>query len=287
MNFTAKQKRSLFIGLATFIFGVFAWMLFSGQVFGTHQETCPEGNGWVKVDDLDGHNYTYPTPEGYQVTDNCYKHSTFVHFGFGDTVTTDTHNICHPVFWWICNDRRFELSHASFLLEEIPIEDLCENLSGVQESVPPNYVSDYGICVCPEGFHLELYGNNEQYEIPACVPNEEEEEEEKEQPKGEPSNETFAGSSTNPPAPRVCTVWHESPTVWYEGDQFKWATDENGIQKFSLIYGPSENELIYGIDNIPSDSRSVNIERPSWSQTWFQVWSFIDGCAYKSTIIDP
>src|SRR3990167_990532 len=78
------------------------------------QTTCPEGGGWVKVDDLDGFAYTYTPPAGYTVTDNCYKHSTYVHYGSGPTVTADWHALTR--FPWF---RRYELSHASFLIEPI------------------------------------------------------------------------------------------------------------------------------------------------------------------------
>lgn len=93
--------------------------------------------------------------------------------------------------------------------------------------------------------------------------------------------------ATAPPAHKVCTLELERPTIWYENGQFKWATDQKDIEKFSIIYGETPESLVYGIDNIPADSRGIEIERPNWSQTWFQVWSWVQGCAVKSDIIDP
>ena len=78
------------------------------------QATCPEGSGWAKIEDLDGYTYTYTPPAGHVVTSNCYKHSTYVHYGSGPTVTADWHALTR--FPWF---RRYELSHASFLIEPI------------------------------------------------------------------------------------------------------------------------------------------------------------------------
>ena len=75
-------------------------------------EVCPDGDGWVKVDNLSGFDYTYTPPAGYHVSDNCYKHSTYVHYGSGPTVSADLH--------WNDNAGKFirhELSHAAFKIE--------------------------------------------------------------------------------------------------------------------------------------------------------------------------
>lgn len=101
------------LGLA--LFG--GYLLSGSRVLATGQETCPEGDGWVKVNDLSSYEYTYDTPEGFVVTDNCYKHSTYVHYGTGDTVEADSHFECNP--WWNCKWKKYELSHASFKLEEV------------------------------------------------------------------------------------------------------------------------------------------------------------------------
>ncbi len=84
------------------------------------QETCPDGDGWVKVDGLGGYDYTYTPPAGYHVTQNCYKHGTYVHYGSGPTVSADTHLVCNSQ--GNCREIRYELSHASFLLEQDEVQ---------------------------------------------------------------------------------------------------------------------------------------------------------------------
>ena len=91
------------------------------------QETCPEGNGWVKVDDLSGTTYTYTPPAGFTVTDNCYKASTSVVFGSGPTVTSTVTNQ---------NGQVQELSHASFLL--VPITTTTEPPSDTTTTTTPS-----------------------------------------------------------------------------------------------------------------------------------------------------
>lgn len=114
-------------GLVVALIGFIVWALaFRNDAtalieVGGNQETCPMGDGWVKVDDLDGLTYTYDVAEGFEVTDNCYKHATYVHYGTGDTVTADEH--CK---WeWVGKKLKYvckthELSHASFRLVALP-----------------------------------------------------------------------------------------------------------------------------------------------------------------------
>jgi len=132
----------------------------------TGQETCPDGGAWNKVDGLSGFTYTYTPPPGYFVTDNCYKHSTYVHFGTGDTVVADEHCSWKWVGWqlkYVCTTH--ELSHASFKIEEIPVRlcedegaynygeplpcvyDVCPNLEGLQEEIPVGYVKPGQRCI--------------------------------------------------------------------------------------------------------------------------------------------
>lgn len=87
------------------------------------QETCPKDAPWVKVDGLSGTSFTYTPPAGYTVADNCYKASTAVHYGSGQTVTSTVTN--H-------NGKVQNLSHASFKLVEIEDPDACEDLDGIQ-----------------------------------------------------------------------------------------------------------------------------------------------------------
>ncbi len=87
-------------------------------------ETCPEGDGWVKYDGLSGLSFTMPSddiPDGYYVTDNCYKAGNTVVYGSGDTVESTVWNKDG------CPGKRGcayqELSHASFKLESSGDDD--------------------------------------------------------------------------------------------------------------------------------------------------------------------
>lgn len=80
-------------------------------------DVCPNDGDWDKVDGLSGTTYTYTPPESCEVTDNCYKHSTYVHYGSGATVTADEHCSWEWAGWhfvWRCH--QYDLSHASFKL---------------------------------------------------------------------------------------------------------------------------------------------------------------------------
>lgn len=81
---------------------------------GNGQDTCPEGDGWVKYDDLDGLTFTIPEediPEGYVVTENCFKAANTLVFGTGPTVTNET--VVNQ------NGKLQDISHASFLLVQV------------------------------------------------------------------------------------------------------------------------------------------------------------------------
>lgn len=112
------------------------------------QETCPDGDGWVKVDSLSGYDYTYTPPAGYHVTQNCYKHGTYVHYGSGPTVSADTHLVCNPQ--GNCREIRYELSHASFLLE--------------QDEVPPTNTPTPTEVSHTFSFEIEQFNNCDQWE---------------------------------------------------------------------------------------------------------------------------
>jgi hypothetical protein len=130
-----------------------------------------------------------------------------------------------------------------------------------------------------------------------CEEQEEEEEEEEEEDEPTPSPEptktpdqpvTNNATPAGPPAHATCNITFEAAEVWYSGDQFNWATSVENIDKFSIVYGKTPDSLIYGIDNIPADSRGIEINgRDGWSETWWQVWTWRDSCAEKSEIIDP
>lgn len=98
---------------------------------------------------------------------------------------------------------------------------------------------------------------------------------------------TFAGSTTNPPAGPTCTIQFEVARTWYDNGELKWATDAQGIQKFSITYGPDKDHLIYGIDNIVPTARAVARPESDFNQTWFSVWTWVNDCANQSPPIDP
>ena len=115
----------LIITLILAVLAIFVWRV---AIVDAKQETCPKDNGWTKVDDLSGFTYTFTVPEGYEVTDNCYKAATDVVYGSGDTVTAED---------------KYELSHASFKLvekeePEPPVEPPVEpEIPPVDEPEPP------------------------------------------------------------------------------------------------------------------------------------------------------
>lgn len=106
-----------FSKLATFV--VLVALLFSGlnAVKANGQETCPSAAPWVKVDGLTGTSFTYTAPDGYSITEWCYKASTSVVYGSasGSSVTV-TSTVTNK------NGQVQDLSHASFKLEQDPVE---------------------------------------------------------------------------------------------------------------------------------------------------------------------
>lgn len=100
---------------------------------------------------------------------------------------------------------------------------------------------------------------------------------------------TFQGSTTNPPAAATCNIPFEVARTWYGNGKLYWASDEQGVQRFSITYGPDKDHMIYGIDNIPAGTgvRSIDKPKSGFKQTWFSVWTWKDGCANQSTPIDP
>lgn len=97
-------------------------------------------------------------------------------------------------------------------------------------------------------------------------------------------------SEVKAPAPMVCTVPFEAPRVWYTKENgkvtFNWAED-TAVDKFSLTYGYSVDNLEYGVDNLPSTSRSLEINGLTHSPVFFQVQAWKLGCMEGSNIIDP
>lgn len=106
------------------IFAVMSLVVVGGVASANGQETCPEGNGWTKVDNLSGLTYTFTPPVGFEVVESCYKASTSVVFGTSATVTSEVFNSPQGVTCTEvgvphqgCNYQ--ELSHASFLVRAV------------------------------------------------------------------------------------------------------------------------------------------------------------------------
>lgn len=126
------NRKTLWI-VALIILGLIAWVWAADDTNGDRgQETCPKDAPWVKVDDLSGFSYTFDVPDGYTVTDNCYKASTNVVYGSGDTVETDD---------------KFELSHASFKLEKLP--DIPDDPEEPEEPEEPETPEEPEVPVTP------------------------------------------------------------------------------------------------------------------------------------------
>lgn len=111
------------------------------------------------------------------------------------------------------------------------------------------------------------------------------------QPKGDNRGDPHT-EEAKAPAPVTCNIPFEIPRAWYTKKDgkviFNWATDTEGIQKFSIVYGYSADNLVYGVDNLPADSRSLDINGLDKSKhTFFQVQAWKDGCMEGSAIIDP
>lgn len=282
--------KKITIALATLILIVFSAGLLISQAKATGQETCPDGDGWVKVDDLSDYSFTYVPDGDYIITDNCYKHATYVHFGTGDTVEADEHCSWEWVGWQLkYKCKTHELSHASFKLEKVEEEpEVCEDEQAT------NYQQE-GECQYPEEEECIPYesawvlSENEEY----CE--EEEEPEQPEQPrepgqKGTPP--TFQGSTTE--APGVCGINDIGnvaniyvKTTGNAGElEVQWSLPENA-DKVHIIYG-LEQKAEHALLNTPNDGNEVIRDLTSGRHYWFAVAGVRDcGVGNYSNWYDP
>lgn len=197
---------------------------------------------------------------------------------------------------WATNEYNEDLDElADAIPVECPVVDLCENLDGVQENLPPNYQSEQGNCTCQEGYHTEEYGNGHEYEIPECVPDELEDPEEPEstpsaEPKGDPP--IFAGSSTESPA--VCSVKDignvaniNVKTTDNSGElEVQWSLPERA-DKVHIEYGLEQNAQ-HALLNTPNDGNEVIRDLVSGNHYWFRVAGVRDcGVGSYSNWFDP
>jgi len=170
---TASKWRWLWALLVVLAAGIFIYIMWAwlqpGRVGAT--DTCPSGEGWVKVEGLSGTTYEYEPPNSCEVTDNCYKHATYVHYGTGATVTADWHWVYVGRHWqW----KQYDLSHASFKLaceptvtptppvcdeqqytcgecSEKPNDDWCGEYKYdyCKDNYSCGYIDDEWVCACP------------------------------------------------------------------------------------------------------------------------------------------
>lgn len=107
------------------------------------------------------------------------------------------------------------------------------------------------------------------------------------------------GRSSNPgateaPAPVTCTIPFSPPVIigfqalGNGSVQFSWLEADQNISKYSIIYGYSPDALVYGEDNIPSTSTSIQINDLQVGKSVFlEVWGWKNGCSEVSNIFDP
>lgn len=105
-------------------------------------------------------------------------------------------------------------------------------------------------------------------------------------------------STTNPPAPIVCTISFDKPILnkfVINGDNmitFYWLESDQGVNDFSIIYGKSPNALIWGADHfkVARDADGYYhfpILVDTATSTWAQIYAWKNGCAEISNIFDP
>jgi hypothetical protein len=268
-----------FIVAAILGFVLFLVVVWASQILTVKAEatatTCPSGGDWVKVEPLSGKTYTYTPKEGCTVTENCYKHSTYVHFGTGATVTADFH--CTDWEWWGCKRwTQYDLSHASF------------KLSCVEPSVTPTLTPT----------------PTETQECKDCEPT----------PTGEPTptpkEETCEGRGNDaqghpcgwsepiwtPPEykPPVCTVevpkLASNPQYSRTGDSVKitWEHDNTNLTKWNINYGTDKDNMPYGIPFLPKEAREITLNGLTWNGvTWVALCGWNTDMCQSCLVFDP
>lgn len=167
--------------------------------------------------------------------------------------------------------------------------DLCENLEGNQETLPPNYEENDGQCSCQKGYHQEEYGNNHEYEIPECVPDEE--------PTPTPTEPPVVTSQPGPAGPPpVCEgrdLGGYAPTIYEVGridsDTVfaRWTASTPNADDYILWYGLSQDNLPWNVKVENSQYAEVSGEQLT-GHVWFRVQA-TDNCVVGlgSAVVDP
>lgn len=101
------------------------------------------------------------------------------------------------------------------------------------------------------------------------------------------------GQSNQAPRPAVCEIPFQAPILQgFSADgngsvTFSWWPSPN-VTKYSITYGYAPDKLIYGEDNIPSTSTSLQINGLTPGQNvWAQVQAWQGGCEESSNLFDP
>lgn len=102
-----------------------------------------------------------------------------------------------------------------------------------------------------------------------------------------------SGQSNSAPGPAVCDIPFQAPILQgFTADgngsvTFSWWPSPN-VSKYSITYGYSTDNLMYGEDNIPSSSTSITLNGliPG-KNVWAQIQAWQGGCEESSNLFDP
>lgn len=102
------------------------------------------------------------------------------------------------------------------------------------------------------------------------------------------------GSSTQAPSSVTCTVPFSPPMIVASKANgggsltFYWLESAQHVQKYSIVYGYSPTNLVFGEDNIPNTSTAITInDLTPGNEAYGQIWSWVNGCAEKSNVFEP
>jgi hypothetical protein len=258
-------------------------------------ETCPNTGGWIKVEPLSGKTYTYSPAPNCTVSDNCYKHSTFVHYGTGVTVTADSH--CTDWEWWGCSRwTQYDLSHASF-----KVNCVAPTLTPTNTPVPTATCTPIPTATStPEPTATPV----EPTETPMPTPIEVEptkEPEITEAPKKEECKDVGYGYNGSPNTDNrveynspVCTVevpkGAVNPQYNRNGNSVKitWDHDGTNLTKWSINYGTDKDNMPYGVPYLPKEAREITLNGLTWNgTTWVAVCGYNTDQCQSCIRFDP
>lgn len=99
--------------------------------------------------------------------------------------------------------------------------------------------------------------------------------------------------SNQAPGPAICNIPFQAPVLQgFQADgngsvTFSWWPSPN-VSKYSITYGYTPDNLMFGEDNIPSSSTSIQLNGliPGHN-VWAQVQGWQGGCEESSNLFDP